>query len=99
MAKSWPSKDPDEITDFDINWAGPDANGNPGRAFGDSIVTSTWTLNSGTVVINSNQFVAGATKVWLSGGALGETCLLTNRVVTAGGRTYEQSVKLRIKAK
>jgi hypothetical protein len=98
MALSWPNKDPDEVEDFDINWAGPDDEGFPGRTFGDAILSSEWII-TGSVVKDSDTFSDGVTKIWLSGGSLGETCLLTNRVTTVGGRTFDQSVKLRIRAK
>lgn len=85
----WPNKDPDEVTDFDINWTK--------RLDGDTIVSSAWTVVNGTVVINSDSESATLTKVWLSGGTLGETCELRNRITTAGGRTYDQTVLLKIR--
>lgn len=98
MSQTWPPKDPDEVLDYDVNWA-LDKDGNPGRTFGDNLISSLWIIDSGTVVINSNTFTTGATKVWLSGGLLGETSMLTNRIVTAGGRTMDQTIKVKLKAK
>lgn len=34
--------------------------------------------------------------VWISGGTLGQRYLITCRIVTAGGRTYDKSFYLRI---
>ena len=39
------------------------------------------------------------TVVWLSGGTIGEKYVVTNRIVTAAGRTFDQSVKLKVKAR
>jgi hypothetical protein len=107
MSSSWPFKDPDEILDYDIDWTN--------RLYSkaeldqvalgqtvvpaDTISTSAWTLDSGTVVIGTTSHTTTATKVWLSGGVLGETSVLTDRIVTAGGRTMDLTVKVKIKAK
>lgn len=91
MTQLWPYKDPDEVLDYDIDWTD--------RLAGDTIVTSAWTSDSVNITINSDIASAAATKVWLSAGVLGEQYVLTNRITTADGRTMDQSVKLRIKAK
>ena len=38
MSISWPSKDPDEVLDYELDWSL--------RLAGDTIVTSTWTVPS-----------------------------------------------------
>lgn len=88
---SWPAKDPEEVLDYDIDWTL--------RLDGDTIESSNWTIDSGSVVKNSDTFSTTSTKIWLSGGTLGESCLLTNLITTTGARTMDQSVKLKIKAK
>lgn len=88
----WPDKDPQEILDFDIDWAG--TADSPGRAFGDTLTGSTWTItvNDDTfLVIGATSFSTIATKVWLSGGTLKRMYTVTNTVTTAGGRTMEKS--------
>lgn len=90
--KSWPTKDPDEVLDYDIDWSAR-------LASGETISTSSWSVVSGTVVIDSNSKTDDRTKVWLSGGTLGETCELRNRIVTSGSRTMDQSGFLRIRSK
>src|SRR5882672_309757 len=96
----WPDKDPNEVLDYDIDWAGTsDA---PGRAFGDNLNSSLWmiTKNDDSVLImTTNSFAATAAKVWLSGGTLGTQYKLTNRVTTVGGRTMDKSGFLLIKEK
>lgn len=91
MALKWPDKDPDEVLDYEINWSD--------RLDGDTISSSTWILPDDGVEKESDTSTTTATTIWLSGGTLGETYELTNRVVTAGGRTMDQSVRIKLKAK
>jgi hypothetical protein len=88
----WPDKDPDEVLDYDINWS-------KRLASGETISTSTWSVVSGSVTINSDATSSPRTKVWLQGGSLGETCKVQNRVVTSASRTMDQSGYLRICSK
>lgn len=93
---SWPTKDPDEVVDYSVNWGGDD----PRLETGETLLTSVFAVDSGTVTIDSTEFVAsGMATVWLSGGAAGETCVIRNRVTTSGGRTWDQSTRLRIRSK
>lgn len=93
MALSWPAvKDPDEIKDYRLDWTD--------LLDGDTISQSVWSVASGTgLVIDSQSTTATTTTLWMSAGALGETYDLLNRVTTAGGRTYDQTVKLKVRAK
>lgn len=103
---SWPFKDPDEVLDYDIDWtqrlyseselAQFDAGADVDPV--DTIASSTFTLPVG-IVATTSSFSDTATKVWLSGGTEGETYLIQNRLVTAGGRTMDQTVKLKVKSK
>ncbi len=91
MSKTWDrTKDPDEVVDYDLSWE------DEMTADTDTISTSTWTVPVG-ITKNSSSTTTTRTKVWLSGGTAGETYTLLNRVVTAGGRTLDQSVKLKMK--
>jgi len=67
------------------------------EAIGDYIVTSTWFVPSGIIQTNAS-IVSGTsiTSVFLQGNKLGATYTITNRIVTASGRTAEQSFKLTI---
>jgi hypothetical protein len=95
---TWPSKDPDEVLDYDNNW-GDDADLGLGRlAVGETIVTSTFSVIEGTVVVDSSSIVGDKTFVWLSGGAVGERCKILNRITTSAGRTYDHTVVLRIRS-
>lgn len=113
MALSWPAKDPDEVLDYDVDWtrrlydedelALADA-GTPPEAPSDTIVTSTFLLpdqvgSSNPLVKDDDDKTTTRTKIWLSGGVLGQSYEIVNRIVTAGGRTMDQTVKLKVKAK
>lgn len=89
----WPNKDPNEVLDYDLDWTY--------RLDGDTIAgsSSTFTVVTGTVVIDSQHNTTAVAKVWLSGGTDGETCEILNRVVTDGGRTMDQTVELKIKSR
>lgn len=93
---SWPSKDPNEVLDYQIDWADTTS---PRLVTGETLTASTYTVPTGDVVIASNSFTAaGVTTVWLSGGTDGTLCMVLNRVVTSAGRTYDKTVRLRIRS-
>lgn len=77
-----------EVKDYQIDWSkkllvnGVDT--------GDAVSTSSWVVESG-ITKDSDTKATKTTTVWLSGGTAGVEYTLTNRVVTTGGRTYEQS--------
>lgn len=93
MAEVWEApKDPDDIKDYEVDWTA--------RLPGDTISTSTWSVAVGAgLVIDSSSHTNTVTKVWLSAGTVGVTYELLNRVETAGGRTYDQTMKLKVKAR
>jgi hypothetical protein len=90
MALTWPYKDPDEVLDYEIDWSA--------RLVTDTISTSTWTVPTG-ITEESDSNTTKTTTVWLSGGTIGEGYEILNRIVTAGGRTFDQTVKIKIKEK
>lgn len=107
MSKSWPFKDPNEVLDYVVNWT-------PRIEPGDSIQSVTHTVVSGDVVIDDEDFdnagttptddpdfpiAVNTTVVWLSSGTIGTPQEILSRVVTVGGRTMDQTVKLKIKSK
>lgn len=73
------------------------------QAPADTIASSTFTLptqtGSNQLVANSSTFTSSRTKVWLAGGVEGSAYAIVNRIVTSGGRTMDQTIKLRIKTK
>lgn len=92
MSLRWDDKDPDEVLDYLIDW------GSRRLDEGDTIVSSSWTVPAGLTQTDA-AFTDTTTTVWLSGGTLGTTYEITSQIVTAGGRTMEQTARLRIGAK
>lgn len=91
MATNSYTKDPNAVVDFAIDWSAWLALTPPGTA--DTISTSTWTVPAGLTKGSEINTTTKAT-VWLSGGTAGETYEITNRIVTAGGRTYDQTLRI-----
>jgi hypothetical protein len=80
-------KDPQAILDYSIDWT---------SWLGlDTIQTSTWMVPTG-ITKPSDSLVGALATVWLSGGTVGTSYIVTNRVVTAGGRTDERSITVRV---
>jgi hypothetical protein len=90
MALTWPNKDPDEVLDYELDWSA--------RLGTDTISSSTWTVPTG-ITKNSDSHTTTTTTVWLQGGTVAASYTFNNRIITAGGRTMDQSVKLKIKEK
>lgn len=92
----WPNLDPNEVLEFGFDWVDR-------LDDGDSIASSTWELTSGDVTLDaeSKPPTLGGTivKVWLTGGTLGTTSIVTNHIVTSAGRKRDRSAKLKIRAK
>ena len=89
--QSWPSKDPEEVLDYQFDWTSR-------MATSESISSSTFILTFGSVTLASPSVVGATTTIWASGGELGEVNIITNRIVTNRGRTYDESAKLRIRS-
>lgn len=86
----WPSKDPADEADYIIEWA--DA-----LDIGETILTSTWALSAEAdqiISLGAEAFSPDTTRIWLSGGLNGRHYVLTNRVTTSVGRTFERSALL-----
>lgn len=85
------TKDPHAVLDYTVNWA-------LWLPSGDTITTSTWTADTGITVDSSSNTTISAT-VWLSGGTISTSYNVVNRIVTAGGRTEDQTLVIRIASK
>ena len=81
------SKTPPEILDYGWDW--------DRWLSGDAIQASTWLVPTGITLVSQTSD-ATSTTIWLSGGTLGETYTLTNRITTAAGRTAERVFDLKI---
>jgi hypothetical protein len=89
-SRTWysPDKDNDAVLDYSIDWTAWLA--------GDKISSSIWTAGAGITIqaTSSTDYVA---TVWVSGGTAGQVYLMKNKIVTTGGRTTEQSFRIRVK--
>lgn len=89
-------KSPEEVIFYEFDWA------TKRLEVGEVIVDSGWEVASGTVEIAPDpppSEIAGVTRVYLQGGTLGETCIVTNWVETNLNPRRDFSGKLKIKAK
>lgn len=81
-------KDPQSVLDYGFDWSDwLDAD--------DTVSTSTWKVPSG-ITKDSDSKTTTTTTIWLSGGSVGSTYKITNRVVTADGRTVDRSFYVRV---
>lgn len=84
-------KDPDSLIDYNIDWSKW-----LGSIGSDIITSSSWIVPVGITRTN-DTFSGDLTTIWLSGGTLGATYTITNRITTLNGRTQDQSIKIEIK--
>ncbi len=80
-------KDPSDVLDYVVDyvdWLAADS---------DTISTSTWAAETG-ITIDSETETGTAATVWLSSGTAGTRYLVTNTIVTVGGRTKVVSLNI-----
>jgi len=81
-------QDPQAILDYTINWA-------PWLG-ADTITLSTWVVES-PMSSESESKTIDTTTIFLSGGEAGNNYIITNSVVTTGGRRDDRSFEMRIR--
>lgn len=90
-------KDPADILDFTIQYQLSNAAGDYlFRNSADTISSSTWTVPDGITQTKAEN-TGLSTTIWLSGGVLGQTYEVVNKITTTGGRTRERTIRIRIK--
>jgi hypothetical protein len=62
---------------------------------GDSIVQSDWFAPAG-ITADNGSVNGSLCIIWLSGGTLGKSYDITNRIVTTAGRQHDLTMRLRI---
>jgi hypothetical protein len=83
------TKDPDAVLDYSVDWFLWLA--------GDQISSSEWILEEGATIEKiTDTFTTSRTVVWLGRGDKGITYLVTNRIVTAGGRTDDRTISVKV---
>lgn len=79
-------QDPSDVLDYSFDWTTFLA--------GDTISTSTWPVLSDLTQVGSPTSASGITTIFLAAPAAGVVYTVTNRIVTVGGRTKEQSLRI-----
>ncbi len=85
--KTFP-KDSDALSDFSVDWSS-------WLATGETISTSEWTVPSG-LTEGATTESSGVATVWLSGGAVGTTYRVSNKISTSESRVDERSFFVRV---
>lgn len=82
-------KDPEAVLDYGFDWS-------DWLATGETIVTSTWAVATGlTKTTDSNS--TEATTIWLTGGTVGASYVITNHITTSEGRADDRSHTIKVK--
>lgn len=83
-------KDPDAVLDYGFDWS---------QWLGtDTIATSTWIVESPLSIVPASEFNDDTTtRLFISGGDLNASYVITNQITTVGGRTDDRSIEIRIK--
>ena len=81
-------KDPDSTIDYTMDWGTK-------WLVSDYIVSSTWIVESGLTLVSQSNTTTTAT-VFISGGVIGNTYIITNRITTNLGRIDDRSINIRI---
>jgi len=81
-------KDPDALKDYAVDWTD--------WLDGDTIAASQWIDATDDLTIESDSFTSTVAIAWISGGTVGQTYVVTNRITTAAGRIDDRSIEIRI---
>jgi hypothetical protein len=82
------TKDPQAVLDYRIDWSE--------WLDGDTISTSEWSVPGGLVLESESNTTTAAT-VWLSGGTYNASYDITNEITTAGGRTDNRTITIKVR--
>ena len=77
------TKDPNAVLDYAIDWSKWLA--------GDQISESAWSVSDPALEVSDETNTATQATVWLSGGAVGTSYTVTNKITTQAGRIDERS--------
>ena len=85
-------KDPNATLDYTFDWTAYLA------PLADTITSAAWVLGDTLTMVSQTHTTTTAT-IFVSGGTLGNIATLTCRITTAGGRTDDRTVNLKIVAR
>jgi hypothetical protein len=77
------TKDPNAVLDYAIDWSKLLAE--------DQIAESRWSVSDPALEATDDTSTATQATVWLSGGAVGQSYTVTNKITTQAGRIDERS--------
>lgn len=80
-------KDPDDVIDYEFNW-GP-------WLRDDEVISAEFLLPDGLTEVSSS-FSSTRCQILVGGGIRGRVYRITNRVTTVGGRTKDQTIRIRV---
>lgn len=101
-----PLKDPQDRVDYGWDWDGSAADGGPWLKEGETVTTSTWTIETHDGDLSPlalDTAKGGATHdgttttIWLMGGTLGLNYDVTNHVVTSDGREVDRTLNISVR--
>ena len=82
------TKDPDATLDFKIDWSA--------WLGSDTISTSAWVVPAGIDQDSAGNDTTTAT-IWLSGGTVGRSYSIVNRITTAAGRINDRTIVIKVR--
>ncbi|HZT29229.1 MAG TPA: hypothetical protein VFA33_05065 [Bryobacteraceae bacterium] len=85
------TKDPNAVLDYSVDWSKWLA--------GDQIEESTWSVSDSALAVSDETNSATQATAWLSGGAVGQSYTVTNKITTAAGRIDERSFIVQVQAR
>lgn len=89
--KPYFTKDPAAVLDYTIDWDADDWLGT------DTVSTATWTVPAGLTQPTSATNTSTTTTVWLGSGVEGQDYDVACKIVTAGGRTDERTIRIQVR--
>lgn len=84
------NKDPDARLDYKVDWTS--------WLGSDTISTSEWIVPNG-ITYEADTFTDTSATVWLSGGSLGSSYEVVNRITTVAGRIDDRTIIIKIRQK
>ena len=83
------TKDPDARMDYGVDWAG--------WLVGDDVIqTSAWNITGEGLTVEHFEFTDTSATIWISGGVVGRSYEMVNRITTLGGRRDDRTIIVRI---
>lgn len=84
------AKDQNAVLDWAVDWT-------DWLQAGEVITSSTWLPSVPTgLTVASETDADGVATVWLTGGTIGTTYAMTNRITTNGGRTDDRTIWIEV---